>query len=168
MNLQSPGCVTKIGTIIHELLHALGFLHEQNRDERDKFVKINSNNIKIGYESNFAKAKSGETSGYGVAYDFGSVMHYSTKAFSKNNQPTIEAKMNTNDKIGQREGFSSKDVEKINKMYKCQGATGTDVETPQTTARNPNASIFENLINAFFPAGDEEEMVDQKFLQAAG
>lgn len=25
VNLQSPGCVSKIGTVIHEFLHALGF-----------------------------------------------------------------------------------------------------------------------------------------------
>jgi hypothetical protein len=71
VNLQTPGCVTKIGTVIHELKHALGFLHEQNREERDSFVKINNNNIKQGYEINFDKAKSGEATGFGVKYDYG-------------------------------------------------------------------------------------------------
>jgi hypothetical protein len=37
-------------------------------------VTIKKNNIKPGYEVNFAKAKSGETSGFGVGYDYGSVM----------------------------------------------------------------------------------------------
>lgn len=71
VNLQSPGCLNKIGTVIHELLHAVGFLHEQNREERDGFVVIKKNNIRQGYEINFNKAKSGETSGYGVGYDYG-------------------------------------------------------------------------------------------------
>lgn len=82
VNLQSPGCVTKIGTVIHELKHALGFLHEQNREERDNFVKINENNIKKGYEINFEKAKKGEATGFGVNYDLGSVMHYSANGES--------------------------------------------------------------------------------------
>jgi hypothetical protein len=71
VNLQSPGCVTKHGTVIHEMLHALGFLHEQNREERDSFVTILEKNIRPGYEANFKKASAGETTGFGVGYDYG-------------------------------------------------------------------------------------------------
>lgn len=53
LNLQSPGCLSKIGTPIHELMHAVGFTHEQNRWERDDFVDILWNNIQSGnYKSN--------------------------------------------------------------------------------------------------------------------
>lgn len=48
VNLQSPGCTTKIGTPIHELMHACGFLHEQNRYDRDGFVRVLTQNIKPG------------------------------------------------------------------------------------------------------------------------
>lgn len=48
VNLQIPGCVSKVGTAIHELMHALGFFHEQSRWERDNFVTINWSNIKSG------------------------------------------------------------------------------------------------------------------------
>ena len=34
-----------LGTIVHEFGHALGLLHEQNRLDRDEFVKVNYNNI---------------------------------------------------------------------------------------------------------------------------
>lgn len=167
VNLQSPGCVKKIGTVIHELLHALGFLHEQNREERDKFVIIRAQNIESGYEPNFDKAKSGTTSGFGVGYDYGSVMHYSSTAFSKNGQRTIEAKTMSNDKMGQREGFSMRDIEKVNKMYKCQKVTGTSTQTsgsiPTPTTARPRESIFGSIIDAFFPSSnmDEEEMINQ-------
>lgn len=155
VNLQSPGCVTKIGTVIHELLHVLGFLHEQNREERDGFVAIRSNNIKPGYEVNFDKARNGETSGFGVTYDYGSVMHYSANAFSRNNMVTIEAKKKTNEKMGQRDGFSVKDVEKVNRMYNCKGVTGTNPST------KPSGSLLGNLLEVIFPTStmDEEEMV---------
>lgn len=45
--------------------------------------------------SNFEKARAGETDAYGVQYDTGSVMHYSSTAFSKNGQKTIEALVST-------------------------------------------------------------------------
>lgn len=93
VNLQSPACTTMVGTIIHEFMHSVGFLHEQNREERDQFVSIMQANIKRGYESNFVKAAKGTASGFGVGYDYGSVMHYSDKAFSANGQPTIVTKV---------------------------------------------------------------------------
>lgn len=51
VNLQNPGCVTKKGTVLHELLHAIGFMHEQSRPERDNFVEIVYKNIKPGETS---------------------------------------------------------------------------------------------------------------------
>jgi hypothetical protein len=166
VNLQSPGCVTKTGTVIHELKHALGFLHEQNREERDKFVRINEGNIRSGYEVNFKKAAAGETSGFGVGYDFGSVMHYSEKAFSKNGQPTIQPKSKTNEQIGQREGFSKKDIEKVNKMYKCQRTTAEEDPSIMTSTIGPateSPSFFGSIIGIFFPDSnmDEEEMIHE-------
>lgn len=74
-------------------MHASGFTHEQNREERDDFVQILHQNIKAGYENNFEKASSGTTSGFGSTYDFGSVMHYSDHAFSVNGNPTIVSKV---------------------------------------------------------------------------
>ncbi|XP_055373694.1 zinc metalloproteinase nas-4-like [Condylostylus longicornis] len=57
-------------------------------------------------------------SAFGLPYDYGSIMHYSPFAFSSNGQPTIIAKFPTNS-MGQRIGFSSHDISKINAMYKC-------------------------------------------------
>ncbi|CAK1590548.1 unnamed protein product [Parnassius mnemosyne] len=119
VNLQIPGCVSKKGTVLHELLHAVGFTHEQSRYERDNYVTINYNNVKPGTENNFKKADSEYTSGFGVSYDYNSVMHYSEYAFSKNSKKTIEPKVG-GVKLGQREGLSRGDVRKVNNMYNCK------------------------------------------------
>ncbi|XP_047033348.1 zinc metalloproteinase nas-4-like isoform X1 [Helicoverpa zea] len=119
VNLQSPGCVSKKGTVLHELLHAVGFMHEQSRPERDDFVTVRYNNIKPGSESNFRKATKKQTNDFSVPYDYNSVMHYSEYAFSKNQQKTIEPRVG-GVKLGQREGLSRGDVKKVNLMYNCK------------------------------------------------
>lgn len=53
-------------------------------------------NFFAGTENNFEKASSQTTDNFGVGYDYGSVMHYSGNAFSKNGQPTIVAKVSLN------------------------------------------------------------------------
>ncbi|XP_011692983.1 PREDICTED: zinc metalloproteinase nas-4-like [Wasmannia auropunctata] len=120
VNLQAPGCVNAIGTPVHELLHAIGFWHEHTREDRDGYVNINWNNIPKNQQHNFMKANKGQTTSYGVRYDYGSVMHYSAYAFAKNPKvKTIITKKPKNAKIGQRRGLSNSDITKIKRMYKC-------------------------------------------------
>lgn len=47
VGLVKNGCMDK-GAIQHEMNHALGFIHEQARSDRDKFVKIMWEHITAG------------------------------------------------------------------------------------------------------------------------
>ncbi|XP_054745664.1 hatching enzyme 1.2 [Anastrepha obliqua] len=121
VNLQTPHCFHNYGTSMHELMHSLGFMHEQNRPDRDNYIRVLRQNVKKGMLGNFAKGSPKELHHFGVSYDYASVMHYSKTSFSKNGQPTIEALKNTKEALlmGQRNGFSKGDVAKLNAMYKC-------------------------------------------------
>lgn len=101
-------------TVTHEVLHALGFNHEQNRyymsnifsyfdtflfkyfnvliivlfvrKDRDDYVKIKFENIEAGMQGNFRKRI--KATPY-MSYDYHSIMHYNFTDFSKNGKNTI-------------------------------------------------------------------------------
>lgn len=62
------GCVYK-GVIIHELMHAAGFWHEQSRPDRDDYVTVLWDNIIPGMEFNFNKYDWDTVQALGVSYD---------------------------------------------------------------------------------------------------
>ncbi len=107
------GCVTT-GIITHELLHAIGFWHEHSRSDRSTFVTIFSQNIESGQESNFDQHISDGTD-IG-SYDYRSVMHYDTHAFSKNGQPTIAATDPNITTLG-GDRMTSGDIATVRSMY---------------------------------------------------
>ena len=47
VSLDRAGCVHR-GVAIHELMHALGFGHEQSRSDRDKYIRVMYDNIREG------------------------------------------------------------------------------------------------------------------------
>nr|XP_008103838.1 PREDICTED: astacin-like metalloendopeptidase [Anolis carolinensis] len=120
LGLAKHGCVYK-GLIQHELNHALGFLHEHARSDRDEYVKINLEYVIAGERGNFEKVNS--TNLY-LPYDYNSVMHYGAYDFSNTvGKPTIVPIPNKSVPIGQRVGLSNLDVKKINKLYGCNSCS---------------------------------------------
>ena len=71
----------------------------------------------VGAKHNFDKYSTSQVDPFGVSYDYGSIMHYSPKAFSSNGKATITAKKSGGGDMGQRKGLSTKDAQKINNMY---------------------------------------------------
>lgn len=71
--------------VAHELMHVLGFDHEQNRSDRDDYITVNFQNIIPEYRIFFEKNKSVPTS----PYDYYSVMHYGDDDFSISGAATI-------------------------------------------------------------------------------
>lgn len=124
-------CTT--GNIIHEIGHAFGLWHEQSREDRDNYIKINWANIQSGQSYNFAQnIDDGDDLG---AYDYNSIMHYSGTAFSANGLPTIVT-IPVGIPIGQRSSLSTGDIEAIRKLYPSTSVPGP-TEPPSTQPATP-------------------------------
>ena len=125
------GCVFK-GIVMHEFMHAAGFWHEQSRPDRDMHVRVHYDNILTLMRFNFKKYEWGKVPNLGLPYDIGSIMHYGPYAFAKDrSRQTLTARSSSGSgRMGQREGFSSLDVQKLNKLYRCGVTTTTTPPTP--------------------------------------
>ncbi|XP_048102117.1 meprin A subunit beta-like isoform X5 [Alosa alosa] len=113
------GC-DSIAIVEHEMLHTLGFWHEQSRPDRDDHISILWNNIEEGKENNFEIKEYAEATTQGTAYDYESLMHYDKDAFSNGWGDTIYTKKQEfQNIIGQRQDFSPTDVLELNLLYGC-------------------------------------------------
>jgi hypothetical protein len=91
MNL-APGCWSQ-HTIMHEIGHAFGLIHEHQRTDRDSYIKINYENVNNSFMGLLRKINFSYQAGtLHTPYDFLSIMHYSAYAFSANQKITIEPK----------------------------------------------------------------------------
>ncbi|XP_063052791.1 high choriolytic enzyme 1-like [Engraulis encrasicolus] len=115
LSLNRMGCVYH-HTVQHELLHALGFNHEQTRSDRDNHIKILYENINPIMSYNFDKI---ETLNQDTPYDYNSVMQYHRTAFSANGQPTMIPIPDPNVEIGKAREMSKNDILRLNRLYRC-------------------------------------------------
>ncbi|KAM8953251.1 astacin-like metalloendopeptidase [Pelodytes ibericus] len=123
VSLAQSGCMAH-GIIQHEVMHALGFLHEHTRSDRDSYVDIIWQYISLNDRSHF---KIDVSNNLDLPYDYSSVMHYENTAFTNTGgQSTIIPKPDPTVPIGQRVGMSYLDVKKRNKLYNCRGNFSAD------------------------------------------
>lgn len=108
------------GSVLHEVLHAAGFHHEQSRGDRDQYITIMWDDIQDSERSNFEmRGASAQDIG---PYDYASIMHYGRTAFSKTGRPTIIPKA-PEAPIGQRDGLSQLDRAAIGQLYGANAGT---------------------------------------------
>ncbi|PAV91710.1 hypothetical protein WR25_23167 [Diploscapter pachys] len=129
--------------IVHELMHSVGFWHEHSRADRDDHIKIVWENILPGMKSQFDKISAALQDLQGESYDYRSIMHYDSTAFSRNGKNTIETvEDGFTEVIGSATDLSQMDVVKINKLYQCRPRKkekmivgGTSLPTASVTTR---------------------------------
>ena len=108
----ADGC--RLAATIHEIGHAVGLWHEQEREDRDSHVMVLSENIDKRRLFNFMQdiVRQDDIG----PYDYGSIMHYRAYDFSRNDQPTIET-IPPGLVIGQRVGLSAGDIDGVARLY---------------------------------------------------
>uniref|UniRef100_A0A672QW28 Metalloendopeptidase n=1 Tax=Sinocyclocheilus grahami TaxID=75366 RepID=A0A672QW28_SINGR len=111
VSLDRNGCLYH-STVQHELLHALGFNHEQTTSKSSGRTSLMVHYMKC----NFNKIN---TLNQGTPYDYSSVMQYERYAFSKNGLPTMIPIPNNNAALGTSTEMSQNDIIRINRLYQC-------------------------------------------------
>lgn len=122
----------KLWEIEHEMCHALGLLHEQCRSDRDKYIIVNTTNIKPVYRDEFRLVKNSINP---TEFDFGSVMMYppSDERMERNHSEYLITDLNGDANwciTGM--GISQKDIATINYLYPKNGICSPNLISPES------------------------------------
>ncbi|KAL3092230.1 hypothetical protein niasHT_012196 [Heterodera trifolii] len=119
------------GVACHELLHALGNVHEQSRSDARNFV--------IFRDKNEQSLIYHDTENFGFDYDFGSVLHDGGAYDERNDQyDRITLPRFYQQTIGQHERISFKDAAIINQIYCKDSCKGHEDKCQNGGYLNPN------------------------------
>ncbi|BFZ06665.1 hypothetical protein BsWGS_09703 [Bradybaena similaris] len=121
----ADNCRTK-RILIHELGHVIGLIHEHQRHDRDKYVKVIYENVRnVSQERyQFSKLLTESLTERAVNYDYTSIMHYGRNYFAKSPELTTLQPTDSQylDIIGRAERPSFSDSETVNKLYHCSAS----------------------------------------------
>lgn len=103
--------------IAHEIMHALGFIHEQNRSDRNRYIRVIENNILDHFKINFEVFPRSMMKVSGITpFDFQSIMLYPPTAFSKSGAVTMEP-LSPGEVIAPSSQLSEKDKLRLRAVY---------------------------------------------------
>uniref|UniRef100_A0A914R335 Metalloendopeptidase n=1 Tax=Panagrolaimus davidi TaxID=227884 RepID=A0A914R335_9BILA len=186
------GC-ERLGVIEHEIGHALGLWHEQSRPDAGEYIEVEKDFILPSYTSDFQMRSinliplkieglekltykffkgTNEINTLGIPYDYGSVMHYGSTAFSADgmSKTLLTRDPNYQYTIGQRERLSFYDIQVINKAY-CEDAKCGAVLTLKDewrTISSPNYEedgYIENQMCSWILKAPKKQRIEIEFLE---
>lgn len=102
--------------VAHEIKHALGWGHEQQHPDRDRYVDVLFKNIPEDRHENFLIYDAGNEG----PYDFDSIMHFTSSDFALPTRKSIRVRSKYQEfqrLIGQRDHLSAIDLQEIQQFY---------------------------------------------------
>lgn len=105
--------------IKHELMHALGFIHEHSRTDRDQYIEVNWQNIDPAYHNQFFVAPDSLMEPLrGTPFDYQSIMLYDPRFFAKDpKQPSLHSRTSQRIRPTLR-GLSVQDLARIQVLFR--------------------------------------------------
>uniref|UniRef100_A0A6I8R978 Metalloendopeptidase n=1 Tax=Xenopus tropicalis TaxID=8364 RepID=A0A6I8R978_XENTR len=148
-------------TIQHELTHALGFWHEQNRSDRNKYIDVFWQYISPDASINYQEM---DTNNLGMEYDYVSAMHYENWMFSNTSgKITMAAKDDPSRRLGGAKELTNLDYSKINRLYECD-VVSTLLNEERGTLKSANyPSPYPNNAKSYFLIRTGSQQVSLKF-----
>jgi hypothetical protein len=112
----AAGCRSQ--EVLHEIMHALGFVHEQSRPDRDKYLEILWQNIDEKYQSQFGIVPDSFLEAErGSGFDYHSIMLYPANTFSTKPELSSLRSVSSEQISPVQEGLSAEDVKRINRLF---------------------------------------------------
>ncbi len=105
--------------ILHEVMHALGFIHEHSRTDRDNFLEVVWDNVDPEFKQQFSVVSPAQMGPVkGTPFDLHSIMLYPSTLFAKK-PGDITLRSRTTEPIAPvTERLSEGDLERLNTQYK--------------------------------------------------
>jgi hypothetical protein len=116
-----------VGTILHEMGHAIGLWHEQSRPDRNTYISVNYGNLIKGSISNFNQIF--DNAQTPTLFDYASIMEYPALSFSRNGGPAIES-IPAGIPLSNSTGYTAADIDGIERLY-------SNAPTAVTVTSNP-------------------------------
>lgn len=129
----NPNNQGDVGFVVHEIMHALGFIHTQTRPDRDEKIRVNSQNIVGNQNTHYQYAKCSNCQTTNTIYDCSSVMHYqayfNTRPGSCTGPTSSGCAMtalnpSTCDLFGPKNVMTKTDIDVMNNIYQCSNKVG--------------------------------------------
>lgn len=158
-------------TVRHEIGHALGLMHEHNREDRDSRIEILWDNVALPMHIQFLQTALVSTDVGN--YDFNSIMHYHSRAFGRTVGgqvlQTIRRRANPNNtNFGTTSVLSAGDIAGINSMYPNNVGCSTlsylepgELAIGQWRKTDVYAKYYHNFTGIYMRAGQKFEFTTE-------